>query len=190
MYHFDQSKHGQCATRPDLRKCPLRDSYHKLVRNVLQVRSDDSEGNATLQIGELGVIIDGGRMGNASRLLAPWKVGTTIERMAKRDVGEEEPQEDAEEDAIGDESGDAGDKPGFVSSLLQIAFTEASLGARRKFVRGTASIKQMLSAHIVSCKKLCLPERPRLHYPGTNSGDLISGVKLPPLDKEWHLSVG
>ena len=200
MYHFDTAKHGQPVTPPDLRICPLRDAvYQKLVRNVLDARSPEPTTSAgsdgpptatvtpTLQSGEVGILIDGGRKGNAARLLAPWKEGTSKERKSKKEDDEAEVDDDNEDDNSGD---DRDSLPGFVPSLLQIAITEASLAARRKFVRGTASIRQLQNAHVVSHRKVCLPERPRINYPGTNSGDLIQGVDLPPLDKEWHLTVG
>ena len=67
---------------------------------------------------------------------------------------------------------DAVDKPGFRPGTFQIVLTDRSLASRRKYVRGTCSIKQTVHATIVSHKKVCLPERPRRHYPGTNSGDV------------------
>ena len=180
LYHYDIAKAGEAQTRPDLRTCPLRDAvYQKLIRTVLEARQDPAESAssaagpspATLGVGEVGVIVDGGRRGNAARLLVPWKEGTTKEKNKKKDAGDDEDGENAADDD--DDEADIGDdKPGFVPSLLQLAFTESSLAARRKFVRGTASIHQIQWAHIVSHKRICLPERPRRHFTGTNSGDL------------------
>ena len=193
LYFFDQTKFGEAVTRPDLRVCPLRDAvYQKLVRNVLQARcGSDTPEAACLQAGEVGVLLDGGRKGNTPRLLAPWREGTTKDKKNKGKSGQEEDEEDDDDEgAAEDVDEEDSQKPGFVPSTLQIVLTEQSLAARRKYVRGTASIKQMVNATVVSHKKVCLPERPRRHYPGTNSGDVITGVELPPLDSEWHLSVG
>ena len=184
-YHFDIAKAGEAATRPDLRICPLRDGvYCKLVRTVLQARSDLPPDEATLGDGEFGILIDGGRKGNQARLLAPWKEGTS------KATNKNKKGDDDEEEVEDDEDEDDGKKPGFVPALIQLGLTEESLAQRRQVVRGTASIKQVQWAHVVASKKVSLPERPRKHFEGSNSGDLISNIKLPPLPgNEWYMTV-
>ena len=44
--------------------------------------------------------------------------------------------------------------------------------------------------HIVSDRKICLPSRKRLHYPGTTVGDLLSGLEVPAIEAEWHMPWG
>eukprot|EP00973_Karenia_brevis_P082178 11392510-Karenia_brevis.AAC.1 len=78
MYHFDVKKFGVPQTRPELRITPLRDApYHRLVRTVIEARdaskSAESAVAASLQAGEVALLMDGGRPGNAARLLAPWR---------------------------------------------------------------------------------------------------------------------
>ena len=85
-------------TRPELRAPPLRDALcHRLVSAVLQARADGSDTPASLRAGKVAVIIDGGRRGNMSRLLAPWKEGTSKECKKKSPVDDED-DEAAEEE--------------------------------------------------------------------------------------------
>lgn len=55
---------------------------------------------------------------------------------------------------------------------------EASLTKRRKKVRGTGSIQQLENMYMISPASLSLPERPRLHFQGTNLGNVIAPVSL------------
>jgi hypothetical protein len=76
-----------------------------------------------------------------------------------------------------------------VPSLLQIVKTEESLAAWKKKARSpTLGVKQMEMAHILTHNKICLPERPRKHYPGTNCGDVLADVKVPPPEAVWQLT--
>ncbi len=189
IYHFDVKKYGIPTTRPELRITPLRDPpYHRLVRTTLAARAPPQEDasveekpSPALQAGELALLIDGGRKGNANRLLAPWREGTNKE--GKKGGG----NDDDDEEELDEEDDAADKKPGFVPSMLNLALTETSLAARRTRVRGTLSIKQLETAHIVSNARVCLPERPRINYDGTNRGNLISNIELPDLAKEWHM---
>ena len=192
MYNFDVHKSGEAVTRPDLRTTPLREAvYTKLVRNVLQARHKTPDGvTPTLGADEVGVLWDGGRRGNATRLLAPWQDGTSASKSRKKKSGEDDDGEGGDDDEEAEAEEEDTKLPGFVPALLQVVLTEESLAARRKFVRGTASIHQIQGAHIVSDKKICLPERPRKHYKGSNSGDTITEVDMPTLPgTEWHLTV-
>ena len=188
LFHFDVKKYGESNTRPDLRVTPLRDApCSRLVKTVLQARQSEGKA-ATLQPGEVAVLLDGGKKGNINKLLAPWKEGT---RKEKKKVGETEAgggDEDLAASAGEEEQEDEDDgHPDLVSEVLQIAYTEESLNARRKKTRGTCSLKQVELAHVLSSKRLSLPSRPRKHYPGSSTGDLIQGVALPAIAEEWML---
>ena len=188
LYHFDVKKYGESNTRPEIRIAPLRDAlYHRLVTTVLKARADGPDAPAALRAGEVAVVVDGGRRGNTSRLLAPWKECTAKEGKKKctGDDGEDEAADEEEDDDVDE---DAPQKPGFVPSVLQLAYTEESLSARRKLVRGTGSIKQIEWAHVIAHAKICLPSRPRKSYSGSSSGDLIQGIVLPEMSTEWHVS--
>ena len=177
-FHFDVKKFGEPMTRPDLRTAPLRDgAYARLAKAVLSARNPDSP---TIQPGEITMLLDGGKRGNMTRLLAPFKEGTSKDCQKGRR---------GDDDAVVDEhdSADEDGRPGFVPSILQLGLDEESIAARRKLIRGTCSIKQVEWNHVIGNSKICLPERPRKHYPGTNCGDLIQGIKLPNIADEWHL---
>ena len=74
-----------------------------------------------------------------------------------------------------------------LSSSLVDAYTEESLNARRKRVRGTCFLKQVEWAHVLSTKRLSLPCRARKHDPGSSTGDLIQGVAAPAISDEWSI---
>ena len=188
LIHFDVKKFGEAATRPDLRVTPLRDGpYSRLVRSLLNARrpaGTDSSSPATLQPGDVAVLLDGGKRGIQSKLIAPFREGTTKATATKK----AEDAEDEEEGAGGEDDDEDDSKPNLVTDLLQIGYTEESLQARRKRTRGVTSLKQIEWCHVLSCQKLNLPSRPRRHYAGSSSGDLMSGVAVPPLEAEWKLS--
>ena len=105
-------------------------------------------------------------------------MGTTAE--SKK--GKEDEDDDAEEQE------ESGGKPCFNSRILYLGYSEDSLTKRRKFSRGPAAIKQLEWCHVVSFASLCLPERPRQHYDGTNCGNALFNIHLPPLPgDEWHM---
>ena len=79
------------------------------------------------------------------------------------------------------------DKPTFCVDTLMIGYSESSLSARKKRLRGTCTLKQMESCHILSSKRLSLPSRDRKHYAGSTTGDLISNVHMPAWSSEWQL---
>jgi hypothetical protein len=73
--------------------------------------------------------------------------------------------------------------------LLQIVKTEESLQAWKKRNRAsTLSVKQLEHAHILSFNKICLPERPRKHYGGSNCGDTLTDVVIPKAEQVWSLT--
>ena len=193
LFHFDIKKFGEATTRPDLRIAPLRDSsYVRLVSTVLAARRalSDADGPSsasepqplqTLAVGELALLFDGGRRGNASRLINPWK-GPGGKKGSTKDN-----DEDVDEDDNDDEAAARSD---IVPNLLQLVFSADSLAARKKIVRGTLSLKQIEWCHIISHSRISLPERAWKHYPGTNCGDTLVGVKLPQTDASsvWKLT--
>lgn len=180
LYYYDVKMHGEPATRPELRIAPFRDAiYHKLVRAVLSGRCP-AGAQPALRTGEVAVLLDGGRHGNATKLLAPWREGTG----SKKDEDCE-----AAAEADGDDDDDANSKRGFVARTLNLVYTEESILARRKRVRGgTGSIRQSEWAHMLAHARIALPERQRKHFPGSTSGDSIYGIGKPDLAKEWTVS--
>ena len=184
LIHFDVKKYGEPLTRPDLRIATLRDSlYTKVVKAVLNSRRASSEAPPNLAVGEVAVLLDGGKKSNKNKLVQPFRDGTTKDK-SKKDKAEDEEDEDGnEEEALEDD-----ERPSLVCDTLQVAYTEESLATRKKRLRGTASLKQIEWAHILSCGRLSLPSRQRKFYSGSSSGDLIQGVVKPTLSDEWHLS--
>ena len=189
VFFYDVKKSGESGHRPDLRQPPLRDrEYMRLVRAALTGRTPgevtENTPQATLRPNEVALLLDGGRRGLASRLHAPWKEGTTKEGKPQLNEDDVDDPEDAPEEPEEEE------KPGFVATEVQVAYTEASLAANRKRLRGTASIKQVETLHVLSCKRLQLPDRKRLHYDGTTAGNLLAGVSAPKIEDTWHVPWG
>ena len=186
VYHYDVKQHGEPDHRPEVRIAPLRDSaYHRLVRAVLQARAP-AGATGHLQSGEVAILLDGGRKGNANKLLSPWRVGTSKEYKSKKDKDEDGA---AEEDD--DEDAEDNDKPGFVSSSLSLIYTEESIKARKQKPRGsTGAIHQTECALMLAHCRVSLPERARKHFPGSTSGDTIYGITMPALEAEWQLTWG
>ena len=139
-----------------------------------------------LASGEIAILFDGGKKGNASRLIAPWK-GTKKSKDTSAD-----PVDDNVDDDDDEEGGHAAKST--VPSMLHLMISSESLLARKKQVRGnTLSLKQLESAHVVAHTKISLPERSWKFYPGTNQGDSchwLELVNLPALDSElvWSLA--
>lgn len=192
VFHFDVKKFGESTTRPDLRVTPLRDQlYGRLVSSVLSARRSDDisaaataaqtaeeQPQATLGAGEMALVFDGGKRGNLSRLVNPWK----------GPGGKKNKEEDEAEDD--DDADDDGQKQSTETSLLQLVFSAESLAMRKKIVRGTLSLKQIEWCHIITSSRVSLPERSWKNFPGTNCGDTLMGVQLPSADSPsvWKLS--
>jgi hypothetical protein len=184
VYYYDVKMTGEPATRPEVRIAPFRDAlYHRLVRAVVSARCPVGSP-ATLRSGEVAVLLDGGRHGNAAKLLAPWREGTL------KDVKKDEDGDEAEAAILDGDDDDVDDsKPGFVTNTLNIIYTEESIQARRRKARsGTASVHQTEWAHMLSHARVSLPERRRKNYPGSTSGDTIYGVGKPELGSEWTVT--
>ena len=119
--------------RPDLRTPPFRESvYAKLVHTVLTARARENKLGETivgLDVGEIALLLADGGKKNSTKLLNPWREGTSKEKVGKKtaDDNEEEHDSEGEDDA---------DKPGFVPSMLYLAFKQEGIIARKKLVRG------------------------------------------------------
>ncbi|CAK0817571.1 unnamed protein product [Prorocentrum cordatum] len=190
LYHFDVKQFGEPLTRPELRIAPLRDGpYHRLVRTMLNARAPQGQ-LAHLRNGEVAVILDGGRRGNATKLLGPWKentIETKKDTPPSKGRGCDEPDDD--DDKEDDDNSDAEKKAGFKASIIQLAYTEESLKKRRNRVHGgTGSLQQVEWVHMLAHSRISVPERRRKHFEGSTAGDLINGIELPELSKEWHVT--
>ena len=194
LLHFDTKKYGEPTTRPDLRVPTLRAAwYNKLVKAILAARRPSSEAPSNLSPGEVAVVLDGGRRGLKTKLLGPWRDGTSkdpAQGKKEKANAEDEGGDDDEDDGGEEEEGETGEKPGFFVDVLQLAYTEESLKARRLRARGKCTLKQIECCLCMSANKLSLPNRERRHFPGTSNGDVLLGVKKPELEKEWHLTWG
>ena len=150
---------------------------------------DSSTDSACLNSGDVAILLDGGNKGNKARLLQPWKLG--VQDAAKKKVSEA----DDGEAVVAEDMDDQEDvpAPGFVPTLLTLGYTEESVTQNRRrnqFQSGLARVPQSEWVHIVSDRKICLPSRKRLHYPGTTVGDLLSGLEVPAIEAEWHMPWG
>ena len=64
---------------------------------------------------------------------------------------------------------------------------EDSLKERRDRYKG-ALLHQLEFVKVVSAKPLSLPEKRRLHFPGSNRGDMMGPVALPAMTDLWTVS--
>lgn len=134
-------------TRPDIRVSPIRDSYARLVRTVLEARNpkaDDEAGGGELQPGEMALILDGGKHGNKSKLTGPWR---------KENYKDKADDDDADDDLVDDEDGS---NVGLVPSLLQLVKTEESLSAWKKRIAAQLLVLSRWSGHM-SCQLVGSP---------------------------------
>ena len=161
--------HGEPLARPELRVSPLRDvAYNRLVKSVLNARAP-AGGQPHLRPGEVAVVLDGGRRGNANKLQAPWREGTRKDGKKKDDDNEEDPTDDEDED-----------KPNFAVSNINLVYTESSVQARRQKSRGcVASAHQSETAIMMTSTKISIPERSRKRWPGSTSGTRSTGSRPP-----------
>ena len=187
LYHFDVKQCGEPLTRPELRTAPLRDAhYNRLVRATLNARSSVPGQKGHLKAGEVAIVLDGSRKGNATKLLGPWKEGTSKD--SKSSKKDEEDEDDAASADADDGAGDEDQKPGFVPTVLQLAYTEESIAARRRKARsGMVSIHQIEWCHVIAHARICLPPRTRKYFSGSTSGDLMVGLEQQELSQGWQL---
>ena len=190
LYMFSQNKFGEGQQRPEIPPPPFREApYSRIVQTLLQSRNTSpktsdsgADESACLGPAELAMLFDGGKHGLATKLVAPWKP-----KKQSKDDGADDDAEDVDLDAD-DDVPDS--KNAFYQSVLHICLDSDSIAARRKCVRGTMSLKQTQGIHVLSQKKLSLPEKPWGDFPGTNQGDTLQGVILPPFDSKevWNLT--
>ncbi|CAK0797737.1 unnamed protein product, partial [Prorocentrum cordatum] len=127
-------------------------------------------------------LMDGGKPGITKALLAPWKVGSILEKSEKK------APDDDEAVVVDDHDEDDEEAVRFVSRGITVYKDEASMKERKKLTRGVACVKQTSQLHICSTAPLQLPPRASKHYPssGTNQGAIIGPVVLPLPSEEWQ----
>ena len=76
----------------------------------------------------------------------------------------------------------------FFKKQLFVMLSEDCLKQRRARVRGAATLHQVEFLYACSREPLALPEKKRLHYDGTNKGDLVGVVALPSWERAWALT--
>ena len=130
-------------------------------------------------IGDLPVLLDASKPGNAKSLKRAWM----------HDDNEKNDADD-DDDMAEEEDGD-GTKtvPSYKSGGLLIHMEEESLRKRKKLVRGTACLRQTEGLHFVHAGALTLPERASKHYQGSNRGTMLGPVKLDDYANEWTATV-
>jgi hypothetical protein len=102
VYYFDVKSAGECQTQPRRRRTPLRESlYFKLVRAAVAARTPPGS-TPHLRAGEVAIVMDGGKRGNQTKLLSPWR-----ENITKKN------QEDGEDDVAADDDDDDEEKANF-----------------------------------------------------------------------------
>ena len=76
----------------------------------------------------------------------------------------------------------------FFKKQLFVMLSEDCLKQRRARVRGAATLHQVEFLYMLSREPLMLPEKKRIHYNGTNKGDLVGFVNLPEWETAWALT--
>lgn len=110
-------------------------------------------------------------------MCGPWRPPKNEDDVGDANAGDQ--AGDAQDDDDGEDAEPTGSTvPGLVVKKLFVCHEESSLTNRRKKVRGTCSIQQVEGMYMISAASLSLPERPRLHYSGTNLGNVISPVVM------------
>ena len=154
---------GESLQRPEYRVVPLRDApYTRLVHSVLRARSSSTDPTSTplLNNGDVAIILDAGCKGNKSRLLQPWRQGVqdAKKREAELDSTDGTQVEDDVTHVSDDESVQVPLGPGFVPTLLCLAYTEESVTQNRRrnsFQTGLAmGFTNRVGAHCISFSDL------------------------------------
>ena len=175
---------------------PLRDGqYTRLVHAVMGARNPVKDAGVAplLSSGDVAILLDAGYKGNKTKLLQPWKQG--VQDLKKKDAHEQGIAANVEDVIMSDDEDGAaqGSAPGFVPTLLTLAYTEESVTQnrrRQKYQSGLARVSQTEWVHIVSESRICLPSRKRINYPGSTVGDIITNVEVPATADEWHMQWG
>ena len=89
----------------------------------------------------------------------------------------------------GEDNGDSGAEDGNLPTMktLTLFHCEKALAERRQRCKGVASIQQVENMYMISSGQLSLPDRPRLHYAGSNLGNVVGPVVLQ--KSEWTATV-
>ena len=153
VVNYDSKQTGETKTNPSIRVPGVMENGHlqKLVGGVLLSRVAKGDVPTDLDEGDAFLLWDGGKHGNEAALLAGFKRADNNKKMD-------------------------------ISKLcLYIQFSESSFVARRERVRaGPAQWNCMEFTYLVT---KCIPQfngDARLHYDGTNRGNCIGPVHLPP----------
>ena len=72
--------------------------------------------------------------------------------------------------------------------LTYVNFTEKSVAARKKFVRGSHALNQMQQLFALTSDPLNPPEKLRKLYEGTNLGNSIGPTPLDHPSEQWNLT--
>ena len=172
-FHFDSKLAGEAITNPQVRPCPLQEKAYSLtVSTMLAARTPPTEKEATLNPGEIALLIDGGKSGNKRPLLKPWR-----------------PQDNDEDDADMDD--EAAPAASFKTRQVSLIKNEASVRARRgrAGARGAGSIPQHETMHICGTD-MSLPEQSWGNgYEGTNKGTAIATIKVDAIENDWTETV-
>jgi hypothetical protein len=178
IVHYDVKLSGEAVTSPRLRIAPFQEAaYSKIVNSVLngrqpgQPNESGAGANPTLTVGDCCLLIDGGRSGHAKGLKRPWNVAAKDEKAT-----EEESDEDDNKKT---------EKTSTSAQAVHVFIDEKSIRARRKKARGTVSLKQMETMHVITSGSLCLPERTGKHYSGTNKGTVLGPIVFGEIDEDW-----
>ena len=73
--------------------------------------------------------------------------------------------------------------PSRSKQTFTIVYDEDTWAQRRERTRGFVQLTE--GCHVYTAEPLQLDKRARLHFPGSNMGDTISGVPLPPWKDQW-----
>ncbi len=75
LIHYDVKMAGESVTAPRLRTAPFQEKvYEKFVAAVLEGRDQGGKKVPTLNVGDLVLLLDAGRTGNAKGLKKHWMV--------------------------------------------------------------------------------------------------------------------
>ena len=142
-------------TAPHSRVMPCkRERVMKLVGSFLRARGDKDK--KLMRDGDCILLLDGGKRGNFSKLIAPVKEFAGPRGMARKTVN--------------------------------LVYCEESVKAKKERVKGVNAVSQQEAMHIVSRTAYDVPERKRLVYAGSNRGDTMAFLRLPPWESCWLMS--
>jgi hypothetical protein len=163
IFHYDVKLSGESATKPAVRKPPLRGHFKKCMNSVFAARQDKLLAN------DVFVFWDGGKKGNENELMSIFRRSTEDDAGKRATINLEKKK-----------------------ITLSVVYTEESIRERRERVRGLGSIKQLEFVHVVTHKSFTKTDdraatvKDRLKYTGTIAGNVLGPVGLPSYDTEWQ----